>query len=115
MQGIIYIALIITCVVVIYAVPSLKGMLEKTYVTEYGKIDIADEVSAYIVRDETVYVAAQNCEIKRVVEPDKLLKAGIPVQQSYTVADEGTEGRQWEAGPRTPARRTQRQLSDRRT
>ena len=36
---IIYVALLIACIVVIYVVPSLRGMLEKTYVTEYGKID----------------------------------------------------------------------------
>ena len=54
---IIYLAALAACIVVVYAVPSVKGILEKTYVTEYGKIDIADKVSAYIVRDETVYVA----------------------------------------------------------
>ena len=51
---IVYAALLTACIVVVYAVPSVKGILEKTYVTEYGKIDIADKVSAYIVRDETV-------------------------------------------------------------
>ena len=30
---IIYLALVIACIIVIYAVPSLRGMLEKTYVT----------------------------------------------------------------------------------
>ena len=31
---IIYLALLVMCIAVIYAVPSLRGMLEKTYVTE---------------------------------------------------------------------------------
>ena len=72
---IIYLAALAACIVVVYAVPSVKGILEKTYVTEYGKIDIADKVSAYIVRDETVYVAAQDSEVKRVAETDKLINA----------------------------------------
>ena len=95
---IIYLALVITCIVVIYAVPSLRGMLEKTYVTEYGKIDITDEVSAYIVRDETVYVAAQDSEIKRVAKPDRLVKAGTRVVELTPVADENAEAA-GEAGP----------------
>lgn len=95
---IIYLALVIACIVVIYAVPSLRGMLEKTYVTEYGKIDITDEVSAYIVRDETVYVAAQNSEIKRVAKPDKLVKAGTRIVELTPIVDEDAAAA-GEAGP----------------
>ena len=95
---IVYAALLTACIVVVYAVPSLRGMLEKTYVTEYGKIDIADEVSAYIVRDETVYVAAQDCEIKRVAETNKLLKAGTRAVEITPILNEETEAAK-EAGP----------------
>ena len=95
---IIYLALVIACIVVIYAVPSLRGMLEKTYVTEYGKIDITDEVSAYIVRDETVYVAAQNSKIKRVAKSDKLVKAGTRVVELTPIVDEDAAAA-GEAGP----------------
>ena len=94
---IIYVALLIACIVVIYVVPSLRGMLEKTYVTEYGKIDIADEVSAYIVRDETVYVAAQDSEIKRVAEHGRLIKAGTRVVELTPIVDE--DAAVAEAGP----------------
>ena len=95
---IIYISLIAACLIVIYAVPSLKGMLEKTYVTEYGRIDITDEVTGYIVRDETVYVAAQDSEISRVAETDKLLKAKTTVVELTPIVDEETEAAK-EAGP----------------
>ena len=94
---IIYLALLVMCIAVIYAVPSLKGMLEKTYVTEYGKIDIADEVSAYIVRDEIVYVAAQDSEVKRIADSDKLVKAGTRVVE-LTPTGEDTKAA-GEAGP----------------
>ena len=72
---IIYLVLLASCIVVVYAVPSVKGMLEKTYVAEFGKIDIADEVSAFIVRDETVYVAEQDSEVSRVAKEGSLVKA----------------------------------------
>ena len=88
----IYVALLAVCIIVIYVVPSLRGMLEKTYVTEYGKIDITDEVSAYIVRDETVYVAAQDSEIKRKADPDKLFKAGTRAVELTPIVDEDSGG-----------------------
>lgn len=95
---IIYLALIAACIVIVYAVPSLKGALEKTYVTEYGKIDITDKVSAYIVRDETVYVAAQDSEVKRVAETDKLIKANTQIVELTPIIDED-EQKLKEAGP----------------
>ena len=95
---IIYVVLIAACLIVIYAVPSLKGMLEKTYVTEYGKIDIADTVSAYIVRDETVYVAAQDSKIKRVAETGVLTKAKTRIAELTPIVDEEAEAAA-EAGP----------------
>ena len=75
----IYIGLIATCLVAIYVVPSVRGMLEKTYIAEYGSIDVKDEVSAFIVRDETVYVASQACNINRLADADKLVKANTHV------------------------------------
>lgn len=75
----IYIGLIALCCVVLYAVPSVRGMLEKTYIAEYGRIDVTDEVSAFIVRDETVYAAAQPSNINRLAEADKLVKASTRV------------------------------------
>lgn len=72
---ILYIALVILCISVIYVVPSVKGLLEKTYVTEFGRISISDEVSGYILRDEVVYVAAQDMKFKRLAEHNVLTKA----------------------------------------
>lgn len=75
----VYAGLIAICCIALYAVPSLRGMLEKTYIAEYGKIDVNDEVSAFIVRDETVYVAAQDSNINRLAEEDRLVRSGTRV------------------------------------
>ena len=84
---IIYLVLLTSCIVVVYAVPSVKGMLEKTYVAEFGKIDIADEVSAFIVRDETVYVAEQDSEVSRVAKEGSLVKSTARIMEVQPVAD----------------------------
>ena len=93
---IIYAVALSVCIAAVYVVPSLKGMLEKTYVTEFGKIDIADEVSAFIVRDETVYVAGSDCEISRLAVENTLLEAHTrvvemtPDENSTADAEEGS-------------------------
>lgn len=95
---IIYIALLAASLIVVYAVPSLKGMLEKTYVTEYGKIDIEDEVSAYIVRDETVYVAGQDSEVRILADTNVLTKARTKIVELTPIIDESVEAAK-ETGP----------------
>ena len=83
----VYIGLVALCCVALYAVPSVMGMLERTYIAEHGKIDVADEVSAFIVRDEKVYVSAQRSKINRLAESDRLVKAGSKVVE-LTPTDE---------------------------
>ena len=76
---VVYIGLIAVCCIAIYAVPYLGDKLERTYIAEYGRIDVTDEVSAFIVRDEKVYVASQASKIERVAEAGKLVKGGTQV------------------------------------
>jgi putative membrane fusion protein len=75
----VYIGLVALCCVALYVVPSVVGMFERTYIAEHGKIDVADEVSAFIVRDERVYVAAQKSKINRLADSERLVKAGTKV------------------------------------
>ncbi|MBQ6314604.1 MAG: hypothetical protein IJI11_03260 [Mogibacterium sp.] len=85
----IYIVLVAICIAVVYVVPSVRGLLEKTYVTEWNTISISDEVSGYIVRDEFVYVASEDCEVTRKAVHNNLVKAGSKVVDIK--ADEETE------------------------
>ena len=75
----VYVGLVALCCIALYVVPSVIGMFERTYIAEHGKIDVADEVSAFIVRDERVYVAAQKSSINRLAESNRLVKAGTKV------------------------------------
>ena len=74
-----YLGLLAACIVVLYAVPSVRGMLEKTYIAEFGTLDVKDEVLAFVVRDEQVYVAKQSSEINRLIEEGELVKAASAV------------------------------------
>lgn len=77
--GILYVALIFICVLVIYIIPSVRGILVKTYLAEQGEVSLTNEVEAYVVRDEKVYVAKNSADVKRVAEVGKLVKAGTKV------------------------------------
>lgn len=76
---IIYAALILVCVVAVYVIPSVRGMLVSTYLAEPGEINLTDEVDAFIVRDETVYVAKTAKDVVRLADDGKLVKAGTQV------------------------------------
>lgn len=74
-----YVALIIVCVFIVYAVPGIKGLLVDTYITEEGELTLSDEVDAYLVRDEKVYRTKVSGKINRLAEPGKLYKAGTKI------------------------------------
>ena len=83
----VYIGLVALCCIALYVVPSVVGMFERTYIAEHGKIDVADEVSAFIVRDERVYVAAQKSSINRLADSNKLVKSGTKVIELTPTAE----------------------------
>lgn len=77
--GAIYLGLILLCVLIVYIVPSVRGMLVRTYIAEQGEIRLTDEVTAYVVRDEEVYTAKKAGKVNRLAEEGKLVKAGTGV------------------------------------
>ena len=85
---IIYLAAIVVCIVLIYAVPKLMGALAGTYVVEPGKIELSQDVEAYIVRNEVVYVADRDGTVKRQAEESKLVRAG---NQIVSISGAGRE------------------------
>jgi len=75
----IYLALFVICVMIIYVAPSVAGLFERTYVAEYGELNVTDKESAYIMRDDTVYVSDSAGEINTLAAEGQLVngKAGI--------------------------------------
>ena len=76
---IVYAALILVCVLFVYIIPSIRGMMVSTYLAEPGEISLTDSVSAFIIRDESVYVAKKSTDIVRLADNGKLVKAGTQV------------------------------------
>ena len=76
---IIYLAAILLLAIIIYLIPSLVGMLEKTYIAEYGALSVTEETQVLLVRNEEVYVSEKAGQINRLMDEGELLKHGTKV------------------------------------
>lgn len=71
----IYIIAVILLAVIIYAVPSLMGLLDTTYTIESGTVQVKDSVDdAWIIRDDTVYSAKEDASMDALVKDGTLVK-----------------------------------------
>ncbi len=84
----IYLAAVAACIFVIYIIPSVAGLLEGTYVAEYGDIEVSDDAKAYVLRNEKVYTASKACNILQKAKEGQLVRVGTPI---VAVAEGGTE------------------------
>lgn len=82
--------IIIALYVVIRIVPSLTGALTGTELIEYGNLEVYDEVTCYIVRDETVYTAAESGEMDFYILEGTQIKKGTELF-AFTEDTEGDE------------------------
>lgn len=78
-----FILAVVILYVVIYVVPRVTGLLDVTYVAEYGELSIFDEGTCWLVRDERVYLAQETGSVSRIAEEGTLLRIGnAPVSVS---------------------------------
>lgn len=84
----IYIAALAICTLIIYIVPSVAGLLESTYIVEHGSVELSADVSAYIVRNETVYSAGKAGKVTQLAKDGELVRVGAPIVE---IAGEGNE------------------------
>lgn len=62
--------------IIIYVFPNVTGALKKTEVIEYGSLQVTDQVTAYIVRNETVYFANKSGSITYRVKEGQMVRKG---------------------------------------
>ena len=86
-----YLGLLALCIVALYAVPSVQGMLEKTYIAEYGTLDVKDDVSAFVVKDEYVFAAKKSSDVKRIIEEGELVKAATRIVEMNVREDDDSK------------------------
>lgn len=72
----VYLVLFGVCIAAIYAYPSLKGLLKRSYLAQSGEVELTQEVDAYIVREDTVYSSEKAGTVNRLVDAGDLVKGG---------------------------------------
>lgn len=71
---IIYGIVVLLLYLVIYAVPSITGLLKSTYTLQYGQLKVYDEAVAYVVRSESVYLASMGGQINPLIEENSVVR-----------------------------------------
>ena len=74
-----FVLALIVLYVIIYLVPSVTGMLDSTYVVEYGVLSIHDDTTGFLIRNETVYAAETSGMVNRIQEEGALVRRGTRV------------------------------------
>ena len=74
-----FVLALIVLYVIIYVVPSVTGMLDSTYVVEYGVLSIHDDTTGYLIRNEQVYQADSSGMVNRLASEGDLLRGRTPV------------------------------------
>lgn len=75
----IFAAALVALYLVISVIPTLTGKLTPTQTVEYGELKVSDDVTGYVVRDETVYLAKESGDAVWKVKEDDLIKKGAAV------------------------------------
>lgn len=65
--------------IIIYVFPNVTGALKKTEVIEYGSLQVTDQVTAYIVRSETVYFANKSGNINYYIQEGEQVRKGTTI------------------------------------
>jgi putative membrane fusion protein len=65
--------------IIIYVFPNVTGALKKTEVIEYGSLQVTDQVTAYLVRSETVYFANKSGNINYYIQEGEQVRRGTKI------------------------------------
>jgi putative membrane fusion protein len=63
----------------IYILPNVSDAFRRTDVIEYGVIQVKDEVTCYIVRDETVYTAPSSGLVQYYINEGEQVRSGTKI------------------------------------
>ena len=79
----------------IYLLPNVSDAFKKTVIIEYGGIVVKDQVSCYIVRDETVYLSNSQGDLQYFVQEGDQIRKGtkvleiLPSKSTYAAEKRG--------------------------
>lgn len=76
----VYFGILALLAIIIYALPSVEGLFERTYIAKFGEIDVSFKIDeAWILRNETVCVAKNGGGINRLAKEGELVSTGAGV------------------------------------
>jgi putative membrane fusion protein len=64
---------------VIYLIPGISDLLTKTFTAEYGTFQVTDDADFYIVREETVYLAAVTGNVNYYLAQNEMVRKGAKI------------------------------------
>ena len=99
---VLFVMVLIALYVIIEVVPTMVDTLKGTEIIEYGNLRVSNTVTAYVIRNENIYTAAQDMNVKYNVEEGTLVKQGSLIlneEPADVPKEEAAEG----AEPEAPA------------
>ena len=95
---------------IIYIVPKINGAMIPSYIAEYGQLKIFDETTAYFVRNEKVYLAAETGDTNYFFKEGSLVRKGGRIMD--VKPNEQTEKTDSEGNPIGPSKEYQHVLDN---
>ncbi|MGI6731397.1 MAG: HlyD family efflux transporter periplasmic adaptor subunit [Anaerovoracaceae bacterium] len=89
--SVIFIITVVVLFIIIDALPNLSGAMQKTHIIEYGGIQETDQVTAYIIRDESVYLANKTGILNYYAEEGEQVRKGVKILDIHA-GDATSEG-----------------------
>ena len=75
----VYLLIVAILIFVVYAYPTISGALKRTMTVEYGELKVTENVTCYIVKDETLYFANAEGQIDYLYDEGTLVRGGSDV------------------------------------
>ncbi len=88
---IVWAVLVLVLIVIIYGLPWLEDTLKRTYILENETMEISENVSLYIARDEVVYGAPYTGSLVYIAEEGELMKKGTQILNMTAIESSTTE------------------------
>lgn len=74
-----FVLILVALYIVIYTIPNVSGALRKTEILQYGNVQVTDEATCYVVRNEKVYLATNSGSINYYIMDGVQVRKGTQV------------------------------------
>lgn len=88
---IIYLIALTLVGVIVYVIPSVAGLFDRSYVAKYGNVEVNDEVNGCVVRNEAIYKVDKSATLSHKVKEGTLVRTAIEVVKLSGKGNDKTE------------------------